>query len=334
MAALSRSLPWLLVALCGCATTSQKSPEVAGKAAAAPAPESFGAVIPFVFQPPVQKPWGLRVARHRTLPAMGGAEGEPLHFDSEENTRLWANRLPNGNYVLDEALTSHAETRNGDPDDDPVLTALTGVPVGMEISAAGKFVSAVDPAKTVQAIGQNWPGGDRSFSKLPPEVFTRELERDWRFGAQVYFEKQVHVNEPVYSLLSVSLPQLPGKYVVVAERFEAPAPHGDGSQQVTSTQALFGRDDPRWALARAQLLPLMAQLGVPENEVLIHFQGEGGETIGLESLVVYSSSYSGEGVFPLSTARGTFPLKFQVEEVAGEIAAPPLPVDTRHTASR
>lgn len=343
MRALRPTLPWLLAAaLAGCATAAPapEKPQQAPDAGAAPTAQAaaelpLGPLIPFKFQPEVQKPWGLRVARHRTLPAPPGSDGAALHFDSEEDSRLWTVREPDGNYVLEEVLAGHNETKNGDPDEDPVLVALTGVKVGMRISPEGKFVSAVDPDKVVKDIAGHWPGGQSGFERLPPEVFAKELERDWRLGAQVYFERPVHVNEAVYSLLSVSLPQLPSKYVAVAERFGAPRARPDGASEVSSTQELFGRGDPRWMAARQQLAPLMQALQIGDDEVLVDFKGQGGETIGLTSMQVYASNYEGEGIFPLEVhGRGSFPLRFQVEEVAGSIAPPPVPTDPRHTAAR
>lgn len=312
----------------GCATAPPAGPG-ATEAPASPAAASqpVGGEVPFRFQPDVQHAWGLRVARHRTLPAPPGAEGS-LHFDTEEDSRLWAEKRPDGNWVLNEVLTGHSETKNGEPDEDPVLRALQGVTVGMEIGPDGHFKGAVDPARTVQQIARRTPGGEQ----LPADEFAKEVERDWRLGAQVYFDQKIHVNEPVYSLLSVSLPQLPGRYVAVAERFAAPVASPGGGQRVTSTEALFGRTDPRWPAARERLAPLMQQLGITEDQLLEEFAGTGGETVGLESLQVFSSSYHGEGVFPLATPRGSFKLRFEIEEVAGEIAPPSIPLDAAQTA--
>jgi hypothetical protein len=312
----------------GCATTpATPATSAASEGATTSTPAPIGGEIPFRFQPDVQKPWGLRVARHRTLPAPPGAEGS-LHFDTEEDSRLWASRAPTGEWILDEVLTRHSETKNGEPDEDPILQALQGVTVGMEITPEGKFKSAVDPARAVQQIARRTPGGEQ----LPAEEFAKEVERDWRLGAQVYFEQPVRVNQPVYSLLSVSLPQLPGRYVAVAETFAAPVPASGGGQKVTSSEQIFGRADPRWSAARAKLAPLMQQVGITEDQLLEEFAGTGSETVGVQTLQVFSSGYHGEGVFPLATPRGNFKLRFEVEEVAGEIAAPPIPTDPGQTA--
>jgi len=333
------ALPWLLAALlAGCVTSAPATPapETATQPAATPtsaAPEAaLGAVIPFKFEPPVQAPWGLRVQRHRTLPPQPGSP-DSMHFDSEENSRLWATRDASGDWTLEEVLTSHAETKNGDPDEDTLLIALTGVPVGMRITPEGRWRGAVDADKTVAAIAHRLPREDMEFASHP-EIFTKDLERDWRLGAEVYFTRPIHVNEPVYSLMQVSLPQLPGKYVAVAERFTTPTTKPDGTSQVSSTQELFGRSDPRWAAAKEALWPLMKSLDMSEDDVLVDFKGTGSETVGVQSLQVYSSSYQGDGVFPLVTPRAVLPLKFEIEEVAGSISAPPLPIDSKQTADR
>ena len=331
-----RPSAWLLAGLlAGCVTTAPttEAPATAAQPAAKPAATqpALGAVIPFKFEPQVQTPWGLRVQRHRTLPSQPGSP-EPMHFDSEENSRLWATRDTAGDWTLEEVLTGHAETKNGDPDEDPLLVALTGVPVGMRITPEGRWRSAVDSEKTVTAIARRLPREDMEFASHP-ELFTKDLERDWRLGAEVYFTRPIHVNEPVYSLLQVSLPQLPGKYVVVAERFTAPVAKGDNTSQVSSTQELFGRADPRWNAAREQLEPLMKSLEMSDDDVLVDFNGTGGETVGVQSLQVFTSSYQGSGVFPLVTPRAVLPLRFEIEEVAGAIGAPPLPVDSKQTAN-
>jgi len=335
MRAQKPALPWFLAALTsagalvGCAT-AKPAPTAVKSQAAAPS----GPVIPFAFAPPLDHPWGLRVARHRTLPPPPGTDGQALHFDSEEDSRITVTRPGHGDFVLTETLARHAETKNGDPNPDAVMVALTGIPVRTQVSPEGLFRGAVGAAQTVRQIAQNWPGGgNAAFANLPPEVFTQELERDWRLGAEVYFTRPIHVGEPVYSLLSVSLPQLPGKYVAVAERFAAPVSRGDGTRQVTSTQEIFGKRDARWPAAHAALESLMKSLGVSDDDVLDRFQGQGGETVGVRSLQVYSASYEGEGVFPLTTARGSFPLRFRVEEIAGAIDPPAIPINPNTTAA-
>jgi hypothetical protein len=293
--------------------------------------ETPGSALPFRFAPEPQKPWGLRVQRHRTLPSPRG-EGESLHFDSEENSRISASHQPDGKWVLREVLTSHTETRNGDPDEDPVLTALTGVEVALTLHPDGRFDQATDPATLVKQLAKNWPADhpEGGFTDMPPAELAKELERDWRLGSQVYLDGPIRTHETVYTLMNVNLPQLPGRYVVVTERFDEPA-----GKLATGVQHLFGRHDARYTAARAKLRPLMAELGIADTEILDEFHGTGSETVDLQSLMLVEGHLEGAGIYPLTTPRGTFPLKFETEEVSGAIPAPALPPpprDPNHTA--
>jgi hypothetical protein len=299
------------------------------------APAAPGEEIPFKFEPDIQKPWGLRVATHRTLPPPSGEDHEALHFDSEANSRFWATRGENGNWVLNEVLTSHTETKNGDPDDDLELAAQVGVNIGLELGPDGKFVKALDATGVLKQLAKNYRGGDGSFDNFPPDEYSKEREREWRLSMQVYLDSPVRANVPVYSLMSVSLPQLPSHYVVVAEVFDAPQAGPDGTPVAVGRQQIFGRRDIRFKEAFNHIGPLMKKLGVSDDMILDDFMGKGSETVELRSLKVYSSDYSGEGIFPLVTQRGTFPLRFQIEEIAGAISAPPIPpqpVDPMHSA--
>ena len=138
--------------------------------------------------------------------------------------------------------------------------------------------------------------------------------------------------------MSLSLPQLPAQYVVVAETFLPPSQEG-GRTLAVGKEEMFGRSDPRYPLAMAQLSKLLTSLSVGEDEVLQEFSGTGSETVDVSTLEVTTSGYSGEGIYPLVTPRGRFPLRFQIEEVAGSIPPPAIPTrlptlrDPNHSAS-
>jgi hypothetical protein len=259
------------------------------------------------------------------LPAPRGEGSESLHFDSEENDRIWVSPSASGHWILHEVLTSHSETKNGEPDEDPELAALRGVDVAMDLGHDGKWAAAVNPLGVIGELAANGPDAAEHVKPDELESYSNELRRDWQLGAEIYLDQPVFPNVPIYSLMSVSLPQLHSHYVVVAEVFGEASDGPEHTPWATGTEAIFGRRDPRWGAARAALAPLLMQLGVKDDEILEDFAGSGTETIDLQSLQVYQSSYSGNGIFPFPTQRGTFPLRFEIEEVAGAEAAPDLP---------
>lgn len=313
-----------LLALAGCAHAPATPPETGAADPAAEAARAPAEPIGFAVDATHTEPWGLRVARHKTLPSPRG-ERESLHFDSEEDSRIWLTPGKDGRVVVHEVLARHHFGRNGEDEEEPVMTALLGVPIAMELSREGRFIDAVDAPSTLAALSKNWPGPDSAFERMPPQLFSRELERDWRLGAQVYLEQPVRPGDVVYTLQSISLPQLPGKYVAVAETFDRPVVRADGRREVSSAQLLFGRRDPRWPAARAKLAASMEAVGIDDDDVLLDFLGKGDSRIDPATLEVFRASTEGEGIYPLPTPRGAFPLRFQIEEVAGSITAPPLP---------
>ena len=194
----------MLLSLVGCVTTSgdakgDSAPPSPGEAdggqatkpsdAAATQVVTKGPLIPFKFAPNENQPWGLRVARHRTLPSPNGNQ-EPLHFDSEENSRIWAVKK-DGNWVLDENLTSYSNTRNGDSEEDQVLKALQGVTVGIELSRDGHWVGAVDADKVLSELQETFSDHSAPDAEKTSE-FAKELEKDWRLGAEIYLSQPVY----------------------------------------------------------------------------------------------------------------------------------------------